>query len=106
MSYTQCDRKRDLLRILVSSLCEELLKESDQSLIFDLLFQKLPYANLEKDFVEIMSSKAKSSSLLEILFSASGRPQVNYYKLLHSFFIFRGDFRNGMNIYNKYLFGC
>ncbi len=89
------DRKRDLLRILVTSLCEELANEWDQSYYFDLLFQKLPYADLEKDFVEIFILKAKNTNVKDLLENDKEGPQLNFFKLLHSFFIFRGDFRNG-----------
>lgn len=83
-----------MLRILVTSLCEELMNEVDQNYIFDMLFQKFPYADMEKDFVDIIRAKAYNLNINDVVQNC-GKLQINYFKLLHSYFIFRGDFRNG-----------
>jgi hypothetical protein len=83
--------------MIVSSICDEITSQEhdDHHILFDYLFQRLPFADLENEFVEIIKTKAKFTNLNELFSSQSEKQQINYYKLLHSFFIFRGDFRNG-----------
>ena len=87
-----CDfRRKDCLRQFIVILCE---RSQLQALV------EFPYVDLHDDVVNIIESRSRSVDLAT----------HNYYELLYSFHIFRGNFRKGeleytQNLLNPYAAG-
>ena len=64
----------------------------------ELLCLEFPFTGLEDDLLAILLYKAESMNLEHVFFESS----VNYYKILYSYYILHGDYRNGTIFDNFY----